>query len=390
MNILILLPVAIIFGCLSNTANAFTCTSTGLFANTDSNDCKTFVSCSYNLQPQVHSCPENSFYWPAKKGCFSQYNCADDSIPGNTNPCEENSYYDVPVPDSSDCSEYIRCSLGNVYNGQSLQYTQALKVQCESGSGYRPNYGCVSGYKCANYPCTGEGVFPNPNSADCTTFVECWKRTLWLNGGTVTSLHSNVVSCPSNSKFNPHLKKCDSIYVCGQNDPHGGIDPCEGYYVSNPIVPNPFDSTQKSYLSCRYEDRDGYPIGYSVSRDGIFKQECPAKTFFSSLLGKCYSAHVPNENCSKDPCSSGPGQYVNYPSGGCQSFIECRDDTSDSMLYKPTYEIRYCPPGTLFAPTAGTVTGECVLDYNCPNFPANYCYPAITTTTTTTTTAAGG
>lgn len=376
------------FACLGNTANAFTCSSTGLFANTDSNDCKTFVSCGYSMQPQVHSCPEDTFFWPEKQGCFSQYNCATNSMPGNTDPCELNNYYSVPDPSSSDCSKYIQCNLGYVYNDQSFQYKQATTVQCDSGSAFKPGSGCVSGYQCSNYACTSEGLFVNPNSVDCTTYVQCWKLDRWLNSGLVSTLNANVIACPSNTKFNPQFNKCDSFYNCDGNDPHGGADPCAEYNGANPIVPNPYDSTQKSYISCRYGESGGYGSDGYVSIDGILKEQCPEKTFFSSLLGKCYSAHVPNESCSRDPCSSGPGKYVNYPSGGCQSFIECRDDATFRTLYEPTYEIRYCPPGTLFAPTAGQTTGKCVAEYACPSFPANYCYVAITTTTTSTTTTA--
>lgn len=390
--------VAVSLAWFGNPIYAFTCTSTGLFPNTDSNDCKTFVSCGYNMQPELHSCPENSFFWPAKNGCFSQYNCADNSIPSNTNPCEGNKYYGVPDPLSSDCSKYIQCGQSYAYNsqgGQSFEYSTAISVQCDSGSAFRPDGGCVSGYKCANYPCTSEGVFPNPNSVDCTTFVECWKHDMWLNSGMVTTLHSNVIQCPINSRFNPHLKKCDSIYVCGQNNPHGGVDPCEGQssvedYSVGAIVPNQFDSTQKSYLSCRYKSYDGYSLNNYVYRDGILKQECPDKTLFSPHLRKCYGAHIPNEICSKDPCSSGPGEYVNYPSGGCQTFLKCIDDSTDRKLYEPSYELRYCPPGTLFSPTAGMATGKCVPGYACPNFSPNYCYPAVSTTTSTTPEAAAG
>lgn len=380
---------------------AYTCTSTGLFANTDTNDCKTFVSCGPNMQPQVHSCPENSFFWPDKKGCFSKYNCADGTLTG-PNPCEGQgtSFFDnLPDPSSSDCSKFIQCGEGYVYNGQSFTYPTVISVQCESGSAYKPGRGCVSGYICANYPCTNEGVFPNPNSADCTTFVECWKRHLYNNiVGTITSFHSNVISCPSGSRFNPYLKRCDSIYICGQNDPHGGVDPCDGkkeiwfgdHWVDN-IVPNNFDSTQKSYFLCAYKSYDGFgDDNIYVYRDGILKQECPAKTLFSPLLRRCYSAHIPNKSCSKDPCSSGPGEYVNYPSGGCQTFIKCIDDSVDRTLYEPSYEIRYCPPGTLFSPTAGMATGKCVAGSPCPAFPNNYCYAAVSTTTSTSTTPTPG
>lgn len=338
------------------------------------------------MQPQVHSCPDNTYYWPAKQGCFSRYSCADDTYLDSTNPCEGTTYKNVPDPNSPDCSKYIYCSMGYAYNGNSFQYRLATSEQCPSGSAFRPNSQCEVGYKCSNYACPSEGLFVNPNSIDCTTYVNCWRLNYWGDNGPINELHANELSCPSNTKFNPQFNKCDSFYNCDGNDPHNGIDPCGAYNQANPLVANPYDSTQKSYISCKYSESGGYGSSGYGHIEGILKEDCPAKTYFTSLLGKCYSAHVPNENCSRDPCSSGPGKYVNYPSGGCQSFIECRDESTFSTLYEPTYEIRYCPPGTGFSPTVGKATGKCVSEYACPSFPSNYCYAAITTSTTTTTT----
>lgn len=334
--------------------------------------------CTSNLQPTVYNCEADTYYWPEKKGCFSQYNCATNSMPGNTNPCEGISYNNIPDKNSADCTKYIVCALNNIYNnGENVQVPQVTSVECQSGTAFRPGYGCLSNHQCSNYQCTSEGVFENTN--DCSTFIQCWKYNVYTTNGPVPMLFPDLNNCPANTKFNPISKKCDEFYNCDGNDPYGGVDPCSDYNYANPYVPNPFDSDASSYLQCQYSFS-----GFIGSTDVILKQECPADTLFSPLLGKCYSNYVPSETCSKDPCSSGPGKYVHYKSGHCDSFIECRDDTTTSELYKPTYEIRYCPDGTRYSPE----TSDCKRQYTCPTFPVNYCYPQIPTTTTSTTTTA--
>lgn len=323
--------------------------------------------CTSYLTPTVYNCKANTYFWPAKKGCYSQYDCATNSVPGNTTPCE--GYDDALLLDKTDCSKYTVCSILNIYtNGENFLVRQVSNEQCSSGRAYRPGYGCVNDHKCVDYQCTSEGIFENPN--ECSTFIKCWD---YYAGSNVPSFFPDLNNCPGNTKFNPNSKKCDEFYNCDGNDPYGGVDPCFDYNPANPFAANPFDSSASSYLACRYTFSDGY-IG---TMDVILKQQCLATTSFSPLLGKCYNNYVPNETCSKDPCSSGPGKYVHYKSGHCDSYIECRDEATTRELYEPTYEIRYCPDGTRYSPE----TSRCSRQYTCPTFPVNYCYPQISTTT---------
>lgn len=348
--------------------SAFTCPGQGIFENTDSTDCKTFISCGSNLVPVVNNCNDGTYFWPAKKGCYSQYKCAEGTMPDDTDPCEGFTYNNIPDKTSTDCTKYLVCGTLYVYN----LYTEIMQVtvaECPSGTAFRPGWGCISNHQCSNYQCTSVGTFANSDSSDCSTYVKCYKYSNAL-------LYADINTCPSNTKFNPFLNKCDSFYNCNGIDPHGGNDPCSSYNAANPIVPDPYGNEPSSYIGCEYD----YP-NFAGRDDIILKKECPANTFFSPLLGKCYNNYDPDETCSKDPCSSGPGKYVNYKSGHCESFIECRDETKTFELYQPTYEIRYCPPGTRYTPE----TSECSRQYVCPTFPVNYCYPPIPTTTTTTT-----
>ncbi len=347
-----------------------------MFANTDTNDCGTFVICDSLLNPTVQNCNGNTYFWPEKKGCYSQYNCADNTMPDNVDPCEGFTYNNIPDKNSLDCTNYLSCGVNHVWSeGEYIQMPQVSVVQCPSGTAFRPGYGCISSHQCVNYQCTSEGAFENPS--DCSTFIQCWKYQGSSNIGMISFLYPDLNNCPANTKFNPQLKKCDEFYNCDGIDPYGGIDPCFDFNYANPYVPNPFDSSASSYLECQYSFGS-----FSGERNIILKKECPDDTFFSPLLGKCYDNYDPSETCSKDPCSSGPGKYVHYKSGHCNSFIECRDETYTSEVYQPTYEIRYCPDGTRYSPE----TSKCSRQYTCPTFPVNYCYPQIPTTTTTTTT----
>lgn len=360
---------------------AFTCPSKGVFANTDTDDCSTFVICDSGLNPTVQYCSSNTYFWPEKKGCYSQYDCATNSMPGNVDPCEGFTDNYLADTSSTDCTKYFDCYVSRYYDYNSGDYVTIKLVrdsQCSSGYTIRPGYGCTNKYQCVNYQCASEGYFTNPDDSDCSTFIFCKKVV--SSTSTAFVLYPELMNCPANTKFNPSISKCDDSYNCDGIDRYNGVDPCREYNGANPYVADPYDDVASSYLLC------SAPIlqtdGTTVNIDVIEQRECPEDTFFSPLLGKCYNNYDPNETCSKDPCSSGPGKYVNYKSGNCDSFIECRDETTTSTLYEPTYEIRYCPPGTRYSP--GSL--KCLRSYDCPTFPVHYCYEDTPTTTTTSTT----
>lgn len=131
---------------------------------------------------------------------------------------------------------------------------------------------------------------------------------------------------------------------------------------------NPDSNDCTTYVDCDYD------LVASV-------KNCPADTLFSPVIRKCYNNYDCNESCSKDPCSSGVGRYVDYKSGRCDSFIDCRDESFSVEVFQPVYEKLYCPPGTYYNPEKYA----CYRQYTCPVFPVNYCYGQRSQTTTTTT-----
>lgn len=370
--------VAILLPGFADIANAFTCQQEGVFKNTDTNDCKSYVVCNSNLVPLVQNCPSNTYYWPEANGCFSRYNCGTSSMPNNKNPCEGFSSLNIPDSSATDCTKYLYCSSIYVYHaGYSTHLPLVQSVTCPSGTLFR-NGGCDSDptYQCINYPCTTEGSFKDPNASSCSTFIACSLVKSWQDSSN-TYWNVGLKTCPSGTKFSPFTNKCDALYNCNGIDQYNGIDPCANFNYANPFVPNPLNTDATSYIEC-------FTVPYGDGSVTILERTCPANFYFSPLLGKCYNNYDPNETCSKDPCSSGVGKYIDYKSGMCENFIECRDESKDAASFKPVYEKVYCPPGTRYSPELK----ECSKQYVCPTFPINYCYPQIPTTTTTTTTPA--
>ncbi len=319
------------------------------------------------------------------KGCFSHYDCAMGSILGygNANPCDGfMDYENLPDKLSTDCSSYLSCRFFEVFNdNQFIRIPLVESVECGAGTYFKPGLGngCTSNFQCAEYECTTEGLFENPNVNDCSSYVKCKKYTS-DSGGTGTLLYNILKTCPPDTKFNPFYGKCDSFYTCNGIDPHNGIDPCVQYNPGNPFVVNPYENDCKTFIECMQWQLN--PYAYTTI-NVIVKKNCPTQTYFSPNIGKCYYNHrCVQPQCSKDPCRNGEGKFVDYKSGHCENFIECRDDAKTTGEYRPTYEKRYCPPGSLFSPDIV----DCDPDYTCPKFPVDYCYETIPTTTTTSTT----
>ncbi|KAG4076597.1 hypothetical protein HA402_001884 [Bradysia odoriphaga] len=373
----------------------FTCTKTGLFADPDSSDCKSFYACHTNTYAQKRQCPDGTYFSPELVGCFSFYKCATKSSPYTTDPCKGLNYQSIADKFSSDCSQYLYCrNTQSYYNGEYIWYSVAESMQCENGYAFNMRRGqCSLESKCTHFECTARGQFVDPNGSDCSTYIRCYKYTRRDddNNRIATMLVPELQTCPDNTKFNPYVQKCDSFYKCNNVDKHRGKDPCAKYNPLEPYVVNPYDTTSKTYLTCEYRDSSYYEI-----RTIISKQKCEKNTLFSPWLIKCYNNYDPNEMCVKDACASGPGKYPNLKSGKCESFIVCQNvemqyagwsDQLQQQTYEPTYEIHYCPEGTNFNPK----TGRCSKEYVCPTIPANYCYtPTVATSSETivTTTAA--
>lgn len=273
---------------------------------------------------------------------------------------------------------------GDKYKQQRL-YTESYKLlygivkTCPSWGTFQQHLEqCVKDSQCLKYQCVGEGYFPNPNTNDCSIFIACYKIPAVKSKNLL--MYPRLWPCPQNLSFSPLSRKCNEYYTCGGKDLWKGICPCSTFDWLSPFNANSCHTKSTSYLLCVHL----LPPPDNSLINVIVKKTCPPKTFFSPNIGKCYKNYNSSETCSKDPCGNGVGKFVDYKSGFCESFYECRDDSTmicswvyySYSLYQPNYERRYCPPGMLISPKIG----DCGRDYVCPKFPVNYCYPPISTT----------
>ena len=289
--------------------------------------------------------------------CYSNYDCATKLVPNeNDNPC--NVYYDTFVPDrqapTGSCASYIQCNRGYI--------TTATKKNCASGTYFLYGYGCASENKCTGYQCQAVGYVTDPTSSDCSTYLSCERFNNFLPGASPGGLYPFVRKCAENSKYNPFLKKCDSFHTCGGSDPHSGVDPCLTYNWQNPYVVNNLQPDCKTYINC------AFPYGH------ILKESCPENSRFSPNLLKCYYNYKCTQpTCSKDPCQSGDGIYLDDESSDCRTFLQCKNKVTTAGIYNPYIEKLYCPRGSFFNPQ----TNDCDSQYVCPGDNQNYCYPLI-------------
>ena len=364
--------------------SAFDCTAPGTFRDPDSTDCSKYFYCDAALQKTQRDCPTGSYYWPAQNMCYVHFDCATQSVPNNdnTNPCQGFQYQSIPDKYSVDCKSYLQCS--SQWVGDSQYIDVAYSSGCADNQFFQMGWGCRSDYKCTGHICQAEGYSPDTSVSDCSGFISCEKFE-GLRGTGTSILFPFALKCPADTKFNPHLNKCDSYYTCSGADPHNGVDPCQNVNWQNTRAPDLVANDCKTYLDCTAQ------VENSITANVLLKKSCPANTFFSPTLGQCYFNHQCNQgqSCSKDPCQSGDGRYLDYESQDCNSFVECRNDDDTNQTYRPSIGKRFCPFGSVYDPSIR----HCNRNYACPGPQPNYCYPLIPTTTaatTTTTTVAAG
>lgn len=191
------------------------------------------------------------------------------------------------------------------------------------------------------FTCQEIGVFPNPDTTDCASFIVCdiYSR-------------AQVTNCPEGSHYWPLNKGCFSSYDCATDSTpnNDNVNPCTGFsnYV---IIPDKSSGDCSSYITCQtqnvYVGNAYLPITHGI------RYECP-----SGYTYKPNSGCIINYECSNYQCNAkGIFQNVN----DCSSFIVC-DESSNyyggSFLY--AYEVK-CPGDTQFSP----FSGKCVSYYTC-------------------------
>ncbi|GBP56913.1 hypothetical protein EVAR_33969_1 [Eumeta japonica] len=210
----LLLGAITVLTIVSTAAATVNCTETGAgrYADTSDTTCKNYTYCVYDSSTSSYLaynyvCPTTSVFNPNTHQCTSSdnYTCNNTSS-DDTSSSDSDSVCTsdgyVANPNSTDCSSYIECV---EINGT---YTETV-YSCPDDTYYDPDTTyCESDYNCTtSFTCTSTGRFANTADDTCETYYYC---VLASNG---TYLQYEY-TCPSGSYFNPSSAVCTASYTC--------------------------------------------------------------------------------------------------------------------------------------------------------------------------------
>ncbi|XP_063530441.1 uncharacterized protein LOC134741547 [Cydia strobilella] len=196
--------VFLVLCCMWQAHAAVNCTAAGRFADPDDTTCQNYTLCVYDSSTSTY--------------LSYNYVCPTTSVFNpNTAQCTASTNYVCNVttsvctedgyiadPDSTNCTTYIQCV---EINGTFVETTYT----CPDDTYYDPNTTlCESDYNCtttSTFTCTAAGRYANTTDTTCQTYIYC---VLASNG---TYLEYDY-TCPSTSVFNPNTAQCTTSYTC--------------------------------------------------------------------------------------------------------------------------------------------------------------------------------
>ncbi|CAD0198708.1 unnamed protein product [Chrysodeixis includens] len=257
----------------ATTTNNATCTADGFVADPSSTDCSTYIQCvlinGVYSQTQL-TCPTGTYYNPTTTLCESTYvlcvctwqahaavNCATTGAGRH--------------PDLADptCKNYTLC----IYVKTSNSYLSYNTV-CPSVTLFDPKISrCTSpnNFKCqVSVPpksvCTAEGFIPDPNSSNCSSYIEC----IDING----TFGEWKYDCPKNTYFNPNSSFCEPDYNCSS---------AKGFTCAKAgRVADETDNTCKRYYYC---------VALATGLFTQYNYTCPSTSLFNPNTKLCTSKY---------------------------------------------------------------------------------------------------
>nr|CAI5824657.1 unnamed protein product [Callosobruchus analis] len=404
----------------------FICEKPGYFENPSDTSCRTFYQCITFLEgliPVAFTCPIFTNFDPELQICSLSYACpANKSLitaARSSNSPKMSLQNDYPVDpnmevirsctpfecasegifeDPDTCGKYYVCS-------KFFKSYVVTHNPCPVFAGFDPVYrmcsfaktclppikGCIpqdQRYKeetCiqVDYPdyfqCRRPGYFRNFNDLTCETYHVC-KAT---DGGVFSK---QTYRCPSGSSFNPHVKKCDTNYICPCKDTSNEtatnvseissdttrLEENNGEVIKDYETPLETskvlsDQDELTYMSFIMANKSGlsYNDGgryaqvnlpeKSSSEAGIlseFSFESLHIDSNSTNLSKCNPISAENFECGS------AGRFRDSGDVTCQSYFLCNLLRNGSFL-----KTRYvCPGSASFNPNLGA----CDINYKCP------------------------
>ncbi|CAH2092179.1 unnamed protein product [Euphydryas editha] len=182
-------------------------TGAGRFPDPTDTTCKNYTLCVSlnNATNQYISynyvCPTTSLFNPLTRLCTTNYVCNTTT----TNPVPPTTTVCTVEgftanPNSADCTSFIQCVL---QNGVLTPFPQT----CPQGTFYDPATTLCEGNYVCPVTCAAAGRFPDTSTTGCRNYFLCAAAA----NGTLTRYQ---YTCPGTSVFNPNTGICTTTYTC--------------------------------------------------------------------------------------------------------------------------------------------------------------------------------
>ncbi|KAK9870790.1 hypothetical protein WA026_009750 [Henosepilachna vigintioctopunctata] len=354
--------------------HSFTCTSQGIFLNTDDASCQTYVFCaqltSGTFISNVYSCPTGNLFNPDTSNCDPNYVCSAvraETTQLNTTPIQVDvactAQGRFPNNTDSTCSSYYYC-----YYLTSGAYN-VVSYSCPQDSRFDPTtQTCSTTYECGSntlsstvdgasttstsFECTTQGRFPAEDDTTCSNYYFCF----YLTSG---SYIRRNYSCPSGNRFDPTSQTCTTTYQCSRNTADSTTNAAQtiaGFQcTSQGRFSVETDATCSSYYFCFYLSTGRY-IQYTYT--------CPSNTRFDPTLQTCSAAYSCTTSSETLTSSNAPeannlraltsrcekqGRFLVTTDPTCRSYYYCYFTNGTFIEYS-----YFCPSGSRFDEISGT------------------------------------
>lgn len=203
------------------------CTTIGKFAfDTEESNCSKYLECEtvdgMHFNNRINICKNATKFNPVLQECGEEYSCptlSSESL-GNFRTkretvtlsprflvdgrCTTIGRYQI---DNSNCKKYAYCSA--LPNGT----LQSTIFTCPTTTVFnQPIQKCTSRYQCPDTLCFSLLQIPNPNTPDCSSYIEC--NNINSVTGDMNGFKGTVRYCKLGYKYDPMLPGCSDTYKC--------------------------------------------------------------------------------------------------------------------------------------------------------------------------------
>lgn len=204
------------------------CITIGKFTfDTEEYNCSKYLECEtvdgINFNSRINICRNRTKFNPALQECTEEYSCPTLSSENLGNfrtkreavtisprfllngRCTTIGRYQV---DNSNCKKYVYCSARP--NGT----LQSTIVTCPTTTVFNQAIQkCTSRYQCPDTLCFYPMQIPNPNTPDCSSYIEC-DYNINSTTGLIIGFIGTVQYCEPGFNYDPMMPGCSDTYEC--------------------------------------------------------------------------------------------------------------------------------------------------------------------------------